>query len=223
MTTDDVVSALVRDLKPVAPLPAPGVRAWHWSLVAAVIGGLAVAGFGLRLDLAGAASTLSFQAQMVFLVLATVLAGGAALVLAIPGERLSQARRSAPIAAALAWGAWLLAELASAVGSSSAAWAIDSGWGCVAKTMTIAAIPGAALLLMVGRGAPVETRRAVMFAALAAAGVGGIGVEFTCPKTEPMHLLVWHFGPVLMLPLMAALAGAPLFAMWMRRRQGLRP
>lgn len=223
MTTDDVVSTLVRDLKPVAPLPAPGVRAWYWSLVASVSGGLAVAVFGLRPDIAGAAGTISFQAHTMFLVLATVLASGAALALAIPGERLSRVRRSAPIAAAVAWAAWLLAELAGAVGGSSAAWAIDSGWGCVAKAITMAAIPGAALLIMIARGAPVDARQALMFAALAAAGVGGLGVEFTCPKTAAMHLLVWHFGPVLVLPVVAALAGAPLFTMWMRRQQGLRP
>ena len=66
MTTDDVVSALVRDLRPVTPLPAPGVRAWQWGLVAAVSGGLAVAAFGLRPDITRAAATLNFRAHAVF-------------------------------------------------------------------------------------------------------------------------------------------------------------
>ena len=219
MTTDEVVSALVRDLKPVSPLPTPGVRAWHWGVTAAVAGSLVTTVFGLRPDLIRAAGTLNFQAHTVLLVLATILAGGAALVLAIPGERLSRARRLAPIAAAGGWVAWLLVELASAVDQSPAAWTIDFGWGCVAKAMTIAAVPGAALLLMVGRGASVETRRAVTFAALASAGVGALGVEVTCPKTEAMHLLIWHAGPIVVLPLIAAVAGTPLSVWWMRRRQ----
>ncbi|MEO7294713.1 MAG: NrsF family protein [Candidatus Limnocylindria bacterium] len=218
MTTDDVVSALVRDLKPVVPLRAASVRAWHWGFLAAVTGGMTVAVFGLRSDLAATASTLSFRVQAVLLLVATTMASGAALVFAIPGEHLSRIRRAAPIAAALTWGAWLLTKLASAVGSSSTAWALDSGWGCVVKAMTIAAVPGTALMLMVGRGASVDPRRAVAYAALAAAGVGALGVEFTCPNPEAIHQLVWHFGPLAVLPLVAALVGAPMFARWMRRR-----
>ncbi len=223
MTTDEVVSTLLRDLKPVSPLPAPNVRAWAWGAIAAVAGGVAAAVFGLRPDLAHAATTLNFQAHTTALVLATAFAGGAALLLAIPGEPLSRARRLVPMAAAGCWVAWLLVELASAVGRSPTAWTIDFGWACVAKAMTIAAVPGVALLLMVGRSASVELRRAVMFAGLASAGVGALGVEFTCPKTGALHLLVWHAGPVVAIPLTAGLAGAPLFARWLRRRQERRP
>ena len=221
MTTDEVVSTLIRDLKPVSPLPTPNVRAWTWGAMVAGAGGAAAAVLGLRPDLAHAATTLNFQAHTTSLLLATALASGAALLLAIPGERLARARQVAPIAAAGGWVAWLLVELASAVGRSPAAWTIDFGWGCVAKAMTIAALPGATLLLMVARGAPVEVRRAVTLAALASAGVGALGVEVTCPKTDAMHLLVWHAGPMVALPLVAAVAGAPLFVWWMHRRQAV--
>ena len=221
MTTDEVVSTLIRGLKPVSPLPVPGVRVWAWGATAIVAGGVAAAVFGPRPDLAQAATTLNFQAHTVLLVLATALAGGAALVLAVPGERLSRARQFVPIAAAGCWIAWLLVELAAAASRSPAAWTIDFGWGCVAKAMTMAAVPGAALLLMVGRGAPVEVRRAVTFAALASAGVGALGVAITCPSSDVMHLLIWHAGPLVALPGVAAVAGAPLFVLWLRRRQAV--
>ena len=223
MTTDEVVSTLIRDLKPVSPLPAPNVRAWTWGAIVAVAGGAAAAVFGLRPDLAHAATTLNFQAHTTSLVLTTAFAGGAALLLAIPGERLSRARQFFPMAAAGCWLAWLLAELAAAVGRSPAAWTIDFGWGCVAKAMTIAAVPGVALLLMMRRGASVEVRRALTFAALASAGVGALGVEITCPTIDAMHLLIWHAGPMVALPVVAAVAGAPLFVLWMRRREAARP
>jgi len=223
MTTDEVVSTLIRNLKPVSPLPAPGVRMWAWGAIVAVAGSLVAVILGLRPDLAHAAATLNFQAHTVFLVSATALAGDAALVLAIPGEQLSRARQLAPIAAAGCWVTWLLMELAAAASRSPAAWSIDFGWGCVAKAVTIAALPAAALLLMVGRGAPVEVRHAVTFAALAAAGVGALGVEFTCPKTDVMHLLIWHAGPMVALPVVAAVAGTPLFLLWMRRHEAARP
>lgn len=223
MTTDEVVSTLIRDLKPVSPLPTPTARAWAWGMIVFVTGGMAAAVIGLRPDLARVATALNFQAHTVFLISATALAGGAALLLAIPGERLSRAHQFVPIAAAGCWIAWLLVELASTVGRSPAAWTIDFGWGCVGKAVTIAAVPGAVLLLMVGRSAPVEVRRAVTFAALASAGVGALGVEITCPNTDAMHLLIWHAGPMVALPVVAAVAGAPLFVLWMRRREAAHP
>ena len=73
--------------------------------------------------------------------------------------------------------------------------------------------------MMVARGATLDTRRAIAYAGLAAAGVGALGVQITCPKLAPMHLLVWHLGPALALPVAAAVAGAPLFARWMRHRE----
>lgn len=61
------------------------------------------------------------------------------------------------------------------------------------------------------------------FAALAAGGVGALGVELTCPKTDAMHLLIWHAGPIVALPVVAAVAGAPLFVLWVGRREAARP
>ncbi|MGH9199972.1 MAG: NrsF family protein, partial [Vicinamibacterales bacterium] len=192
--------------------------------VASVGGGLVVAFLGLRPDFVIAAGTLAFQAHTTLVAVAMVMAARAALVLAVPGEELTSWRGWTPIAAVAGWALWLSSELGAAATGSAAAWTVDAGWGCVAKSIATAAAPGAALFVMLSRGATLDLYRSVMFAALASAGVGALGVEFLCPKIEAMHLIVWHLGPVMVWPVAAGLAGAPLFAMWIRRRDayGLR-
>lgn len=219
MTVDDVISQVVRDLKPVAPLSLPGVRAWSWGLVALTGGALVVVMMmGVRADLARVATTLTFQAHAVLMLLATVMAAVAALVLAVPGERLSSWRLWAPLAAVVAWGVWLIIDLDLATARSAEASMIDSGWGCIVKALIVEALPGAVLWMMIGRAAALDVRRTLMFAGLATAGIGALGVQFACPKTATMHLLVWHAGPVLALTAIAALAGAPILRSWTRRR-----
>ena len=218
MTTDEVLSRLVLDLKPVAPLPTSGVRTSRWVVGASAVAGLAVALLGRRVDLVSAAGTLAFQAHSTLVAVATVTSAGAALVLAVPGEQLAPWRLWAPIAAVAAWAVWLSAELGLAAAASSTAWTVDAGWGCVAKSIAVGLVPATALLVMIRRGAILDPGRALTLAALASAGIGALGVEFMCPKTEPMHHMVWHLEPVIALPAAICLASASRCAKWLRRR-----
>ena len=51
----------------------------------------------------------------------------------------------------------------------------------------------------------------MIFAGLAAAAVGALGVELTCPMTSPTHLLLWHAGPVAAAVVLAAVWGRTVF------------
>jgi len=209
MTADDLISELVRDLEPVTPLPPPGTRALRWTLAAVVTGGLVIGVFGVRPDIVLASATIPFQAHMSLLALAALTAALAALTLAVPGEDLSQWRRALPVLAAMTWGVWVAAELGLAVAAGAAtALHIDRGWHCITLAMAVGAVPAALLFWMVSRGAVLDGRKAAMFAGLAAAGVGALGVEIICPKIAPMHLFVWHVAPVLAWTVIAAVAGA---------------
>jgi len=211
MAADDLINALVRDLEPVVPLARPRIRLWRWMMASVVVGAASVAVLGRRGDLGGAVFTPPFQAHVLFLILATVSSAGAALALAIPGEPVKSWRRGAPVLALGAWVAWLAGELLPLAASGGAAWPA-AGWGCVAKAFVIGVTPGLLLAVMVGRGAPSDGRGTVTFAALAAAAVGALGVELTCPLDGAMHLLLWHAGPVMVVVLLAALFGQAALA-----------
>jgi hypothetical protein len=203
MATNELISELVRDLRPVQPLPVPPVRTAWWILVAAASATAAVAALGVRPDLSPAAMTMAFQAHVFLLAGAAAGSAASALSLAVPGERRSRWLRSMPVVAVLGWIGWLIAELVSHAAADGQLRPIGPGWGCVAKAFAAALIPGGVLAVMVARAAPLEWRSPVALAALAGAAVGALGVEVTCPLNNPMHLLIWHAAPVLVTVLAA--------------------
>ncbi|MGE0863474.1 MAG: NrsF family protein [Vicinamibacterales bacterium] len=216
MGTDDVIDRLVRDLEPVTPLPVPAVRLWRWVAVSAAAGAATVTMLGRRGDLGALMFTSSLQAHVLLLILAAISSAGAALALAIPGETVRGWRRVAPALALGAWLAWLAGELMP-LAAGGVAWTA-AGWGCVAKAFVIGSTPGLILAIMLGRGAPGDVRATVTFAALAAAAVGALGVELTCPLDGPMHLLLWHAGPVMAVVMLAALFGRAAFSAFAARQ-----
>lgn len=211
MATDELIASLVRDLRPVRPLPVPQVRLAQWGLVAVATLVMVTAGLGARFNLLASLATLPFQAHAFLLLLVTLSAAIAALAMAVPGEQIGRWRRLAPVAAGLAWTAWLLGELWVFAAQGHSLSPGMEGVGCVAKAFAFSVAPGIVFTIMLGRGLPGDTRTTMVFAALAAAAVGALGVELTCPLTNPSHLLVWHGGPVVAAVLAAWVVGQAMF------------
>jgi hypothetical protein len=211
MGTNDVIDSLVRDLQPVTPLPLPSARLRRWTAGAVAAVAAAVAVLGRRGDLDIALLTMPLQAHALFLILAAISSAGAALALAIPGEPVTGRQRAAPLLSLGAWVAWLVVELIPVAMAEGLSWPA-AGWGCVAKAFAIGVTPGVVLAILVGRAAPGDARATVTFAALAAAAVGALGVELTCPLDGAMHLLLWHAGPVLVVVLGGGVCGRAVFA-----------
>lgn len=198
MATNEVIAGLVRDLRPVRPLPLPGVRASAWAAAAAGIVAAVTALLGLRADLTAVASVPVFQLHVVLLLVAAIGSATAALASAVPGEPMSHWRRAAAPLAVFAWGVWLCAEVWWFAADGGAWWPIAAGFGCAAKAAAIGAAPAWLLIAMTVKAAPPDARRTGCYTGLAAAAVGAIGVEMTCPLNNPMHLLLWHAGPAVM-------------------------
>ncbi|MEO7133192.1 MAG: NrsF family protein [Vicinamibacterales bacterium] len=202
-----MIATLVRDLQPVRPLPLPQVRLAQWGLVVVATMAVVTAWIGPRADLQASLATLPLHAHFGLLVVVAVSSAIAALAMAIPGERVQPWRRRAPVVAGLAWATWLFVELwVFAANGKSLSPGVE-GVGCVAKAFTFAVTPGIALTLMLGRGLASDTRTMMVFAGLATAAVGALGVELTCPMTSPSHVLVWHGGPVVVAAMAAWVIG----------------
>lgn len=216
MATDDLIDSLVRDLEPVSPLPLPSVRLWRWLAASVALVAAAVAVLGRRGDLDIAIFAQPFQAHVLLLALAALTSAAAALTMAIPGETVQSWRRVVPAVALGAWLAWLASEVLPLAAAGGAAWPA-AGWGCVAKAFAIGVSPGLILAAMIGRSAPGDARATVTFVAMAAAAVGSLGVELTCPLDGPMHLLLWHAGPVVVTVLLTGLFGRAAFAAFAAR------
>jgi hypothetical protein len=77
-------------------------------------------------------------------------------------------------------------------------------------TLIGAALPAVTITLMLRRGLPLRPRLAAALGALAAAGVGNIGICFFHPHNSSLAVLVWHCGTVFVFAAAAAIAGGRL-------------
>jgi hypothetical protein len=80
-------------------------------------------------------------------------------------------------------------------------------WFCIPGIVIVGAIPGLAIALMLKRGAPLTPTLSTAFAGLAAAGIGDFGLRLFHPEDTGLVVLVWQFGTVFTLSLLAGWAG----------------
>ncbi len=88
----------------------------------------------------------------------------------------------------------------------------EIGRGCAWATCAKAAIPWIALWWAVKRGAPGNRRAAGAMVGAAAMLFSFAIMRLDCGLDEPLHLVTWHLGPVIIVTIISAGAGA----LWLR-------
>jgi len=78
---------------------------------------------------------------------------------------------------------------------------------CFGPMLLMAAVPTAAMLVMLRRGAPLAPRATLFLGALATAAVVAFGLRFFHVGDASITVLVWHIGLAAVLSLAAGLAG----------------
>jgi hypothetical protein len=212
VTTDDLIARLVEDLRPVRRLMSPRTRAAQW-LAAALVGVLVgLMYFGVRRDVAEASRSVLFLARVALLAATTWLAVITCLRLSIPGGDPRAWRRYWPLVAvggvlAIGAGELIYALLLGDAGSPL------RSWTCVRKVAVAGALPAVAAVVLIRQGVSLEPRWTAMVGMLAAAAAGALTAELACPITEPMHTLLWHLVPTIVVTLGGLAAGE----LWARR------
>ena len=213
MKSDDLVRSLVNDLQPVRRLRGPGQRALRWGVLALVCVFVGTCALGLRGDLPGKLHQRSYLLQNASLLLLFVLSALSAFRLSVPGLGQSMVTRGLPALGLLVWIGLLAfgwAHAPSAVLPWAAFW--RSGVPCVARMGCLALVPGLALFFMLRRAAPVRAGWAGLWSLVSASSLAIVGTQWVCPKDDPLHVIVWHLGPVLV----AGLVGIGLGRLWQR-------
>ncbi|MGE3795866.1 MAG: NrsF family protein [Dehalococcoidia bacterium] len=209
MTTDDLITSLVRDLRPVRPLDLPLVRLRRWLVIAIAAVVMGVAAFGLRRDASAALGEWQLPVDSVMLALVAGLSAAAALRLSVPGERAPSQAVSVVLAlgwlGSLWWASWHTGGLAPGPGLARVLG--GGGWWCSVQQALIGAACGGVLLAMVNRGVALERGRVAALIALSAAAAGAMTSEWTCASSGPLHLLVWHAGGAALFVVTGSAAG----------------
>lgn len=205
-----LVERLAADLKPVRRLWPISVRLALWLGLEAVVAAWVL--LHTRNDFIHKLGHPAYALQALLFALAAIVAATAALRAAIPG------RQSRPDAIAFAVASVVVGTAMVAMQPISTADPLDmfiqAGRICAYHTCLLAAAPWAALWFAVKRGAPIRGGAAGLAVGSAALLFSFALMRIGCPNDERLHLLVWHFLPVVIVTALSALAGA----FWLRLR-----
>jgi hypothetical protein len=206
--TRAVVDRLVRDLAPVRPVRLGRVFALC-VLVQLVVAAVALAVYGIRGDLAERIAEPSFLLIALPLALAAPACATIAVRMAVPGHEVRPATLAVLLMLPLVIAVVVL--VAAPWGTTTSSWSdvIGGCWHCVGITLVSAVAPWLAMLIVVGRLAPLRAARVGVFAGLAAFFVGAFVTELHCPAKDAYHIALSHYLPIALLSIVAALISAP--------------
>ncbi len=196
MRTEMVIDQLVAGLQPVrhrtARRDALVLCALLLLVLCAELAIMAATG-ALRPDMPEAVAKASFWWKLVSLGIMTVLGGGATLLSLDPADSPRRSLRwMLPAAAACLAAGWLLDV-------SHEGWPVllqrldwRSGLDCTEQIALLSLPAAVAIVLMMRRGAPTDTKASAWAAGLAAAGWGAFAFVFSCPYDDPLYVVVWY-------------------------------
>jgi hypothetical protein len=213
MDTDELIARLARDTVPVRRLPSPARRAVLWFAIALPAVALIVLAMSPRPDFAERLQDGRYLLEQAAALATAVLAAVAAFSAGVPGRSK--------------WILWLpLVPLAVWLGSlGQGCWQtwlrIDTegihfspDWICIPAIAITGAVPGAAMVAMIRRGAPLMPRLTMALGALAAGALADVGLRLFHPQDASLMVLVWQFGTVALLTALASTAGRLLVLRW---------
>lgn len=209
MDTELLIRSLAEHVEPVRPLRRPWLRAAVWAAVAAAYLAVLIIVMAPRADLGARMREPQFLIEQVAALFTGLTAALAAFATVVPGySRRVTWLPFVPLSVWIGTVAIGAGQEYARVGGGVLGWQVD--WACVGTILMGAAVPGAAMAVMLRRGAAVTPRLSAAFGALAAAGLGNLGVCLFHPHSSSLILLVWHCGTVLVLAALAGILGAHL-------------
>lgn len=194
--TDDLISALAANLKPVKRLRPPFERAAAFLLFAALILAMIAAAYGWRPGLLARLADLRFDLSFTGSILTGMLAAAAAFIVSLPGRSLR----------------WLLLPLpALALWFSSIGYQCLTNWiaaipvarpgetvACLA-TLVLTSVPlSLALWLMLRHAANLNPAPVILAASLSVAGITATALTLFHPLDASVEILAFNLGTALL-------------------------
>jgi hypothetical protein len=218
MNTDLLIARLARDNRPVRSLFRPGWWALLWLLGTSVCLGALTLSMTSRDDVAANAANWRFVVQQLAAIAVGISAAAAAFGSVIPGYP----RRVLvwPAAAVTTWmGTFIVGSVQEWQDAPLAGGGGEREWLCVLTIVFGAALPSAALAVMLRRGAPLTPRLTTALGVLAATGLANVVACVSHPHPSTLVTLVWHGGTILALCCLGAALGRSVLS-W--RTAGMR-
>ena len=205
MDTDRLIRALVDDLRPVTPLASTGRRLFRWLAVGTPFVAIVVAVMGLRPDIGDRLSDGVFLLQELAMAATAVAAAWAALSAGIPGTR--RGVLYAPVAPLLLWtGAMGYQYAGEWQSGDAAALMLGIDLQCIPGIVVTGTVPLVAIVAAIRAVGPHNRTVAVFWGTLASAALANGALRLFHPVDAAIMVIVWQFGSVLALAILATLA-----------------
>lgn len=216
MNTDELIDALVGDLKPVRPLRPPAWRLIGWLAVSVPVMALIVVAMRLRPDIGAKLADPVFLTQELASLATALVAGWAALVTCVPGE--PRWKLWAPVAPLALWIATLGRQCWDEwVRLGVSGMEFHSDLMCLPAIAMTGAVPALAIVFAIRRGARLRARYAVLWGSLAAAALANVGLRLFHREDAALMVIVWQFGSVLLFTAVLTLCRRYLVPAWTLR------
>lgn len=216
MQTDDLIRELAADGRPVRRLAPWLHRAGLWLTVSTLCAVVVIINAGVRRDLGQVMWSPGYLLEALLLLVTALSAAAGALIVSVPGAEQSKLVRWLPVIAGGAALLWIAGEVAVGLASGEQPGRVVVAWWCIQRTLLVGLLPGIMLFAMIGRAAPLRAAWAGLLALLATSAIGVFGTNIMCSVDRPVHLLLWHVGPMVILAAAGAGIGASLLD-WTRR------
>lgn len=212
MRSEELISRLARDLRPVRRIASPLALTAAWVVLAAGVIGLAVLATGPRADLVARLAATERAVPLLAAIATGLLAGFAAFQLALPDRDWRWGLL--PLPAALAWlvgmGWGCLVDLAR-IGPS--ALQLGTSYSCFGF-ITILGLPlTTGIVFMARHAATVRPGPVAALGGLSAAALASVGLSCVHLLDAAIMVLAWHGVAVLCVTLLAWCCGPRLLGL----------
>ena len=208
--TQQFIRRMAAHVTPVQPLPDPWIRAATWCGMSLPVLGLIVLAMPRSAGFMWTHIDRRLMLEQLAALATGVIAAAAAFATTVPGYRRWIVLL--PLVPLAVWlgdlGQWRIQD---DVASGSSPWSFVAHWGCLPATMMVGAFPGAMMVMMLRRGAPLTPGLTTALGAVAAGGLANFGVRFVHVADASVVVFAWHFSAVFLLSVLSALAGRSLF------------
>lgn len=206
MKTDRLIERLAEGVEPVRPLPRPWVRSGMWLALAVPYVVLVVLVVSPRDDLADKLSEWHYLIEQVSALVTGIAAATAAFATIIPGY--NRKYLLLPLLPLTVW----LASLGQGfiqdwIEFGLEGLTLQQDWFCLPATILVGAVPAITMAFMLRQGAPLTPHFTTALGGLAAAGLGNFGLRLFHPQDVSLMVLVWQFGTVFFLSVVAGWVG----------------
>ena len=206
MKTDQLIEQLAGEAGPVRRLAPPPLRALGWLAIALPFVALVVLIITPRPDLAAKLTETRFIIEQTAAFATAVTAAIAAFCLIVPGMTWRVA-----LLPVLPFGAWVaslgLGCVADWLRYGAEGLRITPDPACFPYIALVGSIPAIAIVVMLRRGAPLAPHKTMLLGGLAAAALGSFGLRFFHTEDAGIMVLLWQFGSVVLLSLIAGAIG----------------